>query len=281
MIIFRTKSELARFASETRRSGKVIGLVPTMGYLHEGHLSLIAEAKRRGADEIAVSVFVNPTQFGPNEDFAKYPRDEKADRAKCRKAGATAMFFPTPENMYAPDHSVWVDEEGALSGSLCGARRPGHFRGVCTVVAKLFNLACPHLAVFGRKDFQQAAIIRRMVRDLDFGIDIVVAPIVREASGLAMSSRNTYLSDAERESALALSRSLKTVKAGAWAPQARRIRQTLEQSGLKPDYVEAVDSNTLKPVKKIAAGVTVLLAAYSGKTRLIDNAEFTGGRMVL
>jgi pantoate--beta-alanine ligase len=191
------------------------------------------------------------------------------------------MFFPSPENMYATDHSAWVDEDGALSGSLCGARRPGHFRGVCTVVAKLFNLSRPHLAVFGRKDFQQAAIIRRMVRDLDFGIDIVVAPIVREASGLAMSSRNTYLSDAERESALALSRLLKTVKAGTWAPQARRIRQALEQAGLKPDYVEAVDSDTLKPVKTVVDGVTVLLAAYSGKTRLIDNAEFTGGRMVL
>jgi pantoate--beta-alanine ligase len=246
-----------------------------MGYLHEGHLSLIAEAKRRGADEIAVSVFVNPTQFGPGEDYAKYPRDEKADRAKCRKAGATAMFFPTPGNMYADGHSVWVDEGGALSGSLCGARRPGHFRGVCTVVAKLFNLARPHLAVFGRKDFQQAAIVRRMVRDLDFGIDVVVAPIVREASGLAMSSRNTYLSAAERESALALSRSLKAVKAGAWAPQQRRIRRALEQAGLRPDYVEAVDSDTLKPVKTVAKGVTVLLAAYAGKTRLIDNAEFS------
>jgi pantoate--beta-alanine ligase len=281
MKTFSDPEKFRKWCDSRRASGAKLALVPTMGYLHEGHLSLIAEAKRRGADEIAVSVFVNPTQFGPSEDFAKYPRDEKADRAKCRRAGATAMFFPTPENMYATDHSAWVDEDGALSGSLCGARRPGHFRGVCTVVAKLFNLSRPHLAVFGRKDFQQAAIIRRMVRDLDFGIDIVVAPIVREASGLAMSSRNTYLSDAERESALALSRLLKTVKAGTWAPQARRIRQALEQAGLKPDYVEAVDSDTLKPVKTVVDGVTVLLAAYSGKTRLIDNAEFTGGRMVL
>jgi pantoate--beta-alanine ligase len=274
MRTFSDPEKFRKWCEGRRSAGARLALVPTMGYLHEGHLSLIAEAKRRGADEIAVSVFVNPTQFGPGEDYAKYPRDEKADRAKCRKAGATAMFFPTPGNMYADGHSVWVDEGGALSGSLCGARRPGHFRGVCTVVAKLFNLARPHLAVFGRKDFQQAAIVRRMVRDLDFGIDVVVAPIVREASGLAMSSRNTYLSAAERESALALSRSLKTVKAGAWAPQQRRIRRALEQAGLRPDYVEAVDSDTLKPVKTVAKGVTVLLAAYAGKTRLIDNAEF-------
>jgi pantoate--beta-alanine ligase len=275
MRTFSDPEKFRKWCEGRRSAGARLALVPTMGYLHEGHLSLIAEAKRRGADEIAVSVFVNPTQFGPGEDYAKYPRDEKADRAKCRKAGATAMFFPTPGNMYADGHSVWVDEDGALSGSLCGARRPGHFRGVCTVVAKLFNLARPHLAVFGRKDFQQAAIVRRMVRDLDFGIDVVVAPIVREASGLAMSSRNTYLSAAERESALALSRSLKTVKAGAWAPQQRRIRRALEQAGLRPDYVEAVDSDTLKPVKTVAKGVTVLLAAYAGKTRLIDNAEFS------
>jgi pantoate--beta-alanine ligase len=275
MRTFSDPEKFRKWCEGRRSAGARLALVPTMGYLHEGHLSLIAEAKRRGADEIAVSVFVNPTQFGPGEDYAKYPRDEKADRAKCRKAGATAMFFPTPGNMYADGHSVWVDEDGALSGSLCGARRPGHFRGVCTVVAKLFNLARPHLAVFGRKDFQQAAIVRRMVRDLDFGIDVVVAPIVREASGLAMSSRNTYLSAAERESALALSRSLKAVKAGAWAPQQRRIRRALEQAGLRPDYVEAVDSDTLKPVKTVAKGVTVLLAAYAGKTRLIDNAEFS------
>lgn len=275
MRTFSDPEKFRKWCEGRRSAGARLALVPTMGYLHEGHLSLIAEAKRRGADEIAVSVFVNPTQFGPGEDYAKYPRDEKADRAKCRKAGATAMFFPTPGNMYADGHSVWVDEDGALSGSLCGARRPGHFRGVCTVVAKLFNLARPHLAVFGRKDFQQAAIVRRMVRDLDFGIDVVVAPIVREASGLAMSSRNTYLSAAERESALELSRSLKTVKAGAWAPQQRRIRRALEQAGLRPDYVEAVDSDTLKPVKTVAKGVTVLLAAYAGKTRLIDNAEFS------
>lgn len=281
MKTFSDPEKFRKWCSARRAAGARLALVPTMGYLHDGHLSLIREAKRRGADEIAVSVFVNPVQFGPGEDYEKYPRDEKADRAKCRRAGATAVFLPTPQNMYAPDRSVWVDEDGALSGSLCGARRPGHFRGVCTVVAKLFNLARPDFAVFGRKDFQQAAIIRRMARDLDFGIDVVVAPIVREPSGLAMSSRNSYLSAAEKESALALSASLKTVRPGAWAPQARRIRKMLEMSRLRPDYVEAVDSDTLVPVKKIRDGVTVLIAAYAGKTRLIDNACFTGGRMAL
>jgi pantoate--beta-alanine ligase len=154
--------------------GRRIALVPTMGYLHEGHLSLMAEAKRLGADEIVVSVFVNPVQFGPNEDFDKYPRDEKADLAKCRRAGVTAVFLPAPAGMYPDRHSTYVDEE-SLSGGLCGARRPGHFRGVCTVVAKLFNLVHPHFAVFGQKDYQQAAVIRRMVRDLNFDLDVVVA----------------------------------------------------------------------------------------------------------
>ena len=250
-----------------------------MGALHEGHLSLIAAAKRKGADEIVVSVFVNPTQFGPKEDYAQYPRDHKADAAKCRAAGATAIFFPTPENMYAKDHSVWMVEDGALSGSLCGARRPGHFRGVCTVAAKLFNLAHPNFAVFGQKDFQQAAIIRRMVRDMNFDLEIIVAPIVREPSGLARSSRNAYLSDGERANALALSRTLQELKAqvaakGArpWKALQKRAWAALEKAGLRPDYVEAVDAATLAPVKTLAKGTAVLLAAYAGKTRLIDNA---------
>ena len=208
MKTFNDPAKLQKWARQQRLAGKVIALVPTMGALHEGHLSLIAAAKAKGADEIIVSVFVNPTQFGPKEDYAQYPRDHKADAAKCRKAGATAIFFPTPENMYAPNHSVWMNEDGDLGGSLCGARRPGHFRGVCTVVAKLFNLAHPHFAVFGQKDFQQETIIRRMVRDLNFDLEIVVAPIVREPSGLARSSRNTYLSADEKSRARALSQSL-------------------------------------------------------------------------
>ncbi len=279
MKTFNDPKKLQRWAAAQRLAGKKIALVPTMGALHEGHLSLIAAAKKKGADEIVVSVFVNPTQFGPKEDYAQYPRDHKADAAKCRAAGATAIFFPTPENMYAKDHSVWVVEDGALSGSLCGARRPGHFRGVCTVVAKLFNLAHPNFAVFGQKDFQQATIIRRMVRDLNFDLEIVVAPIVREPSGLARSSRNAYLSDEEHAHALALSRTLQELKsqvakgaARPWKALQRKAWTALEKAGLRPDYVEAVDAETLVPVKTLAKGTAVLLAAYAGKTRLIDNA---------
>ena len=278
MKTFNDPKKLQRWAAAQRLAGKKIALVPTMGALHEGHLSLIAAAKKKGADEIVVSVFVNPTQFGPKEDYAQYPRDHKADAAKCRSAGATAIFFPTPENMYAPDHSVWMVEDGALSGSLCGARRPGHFRGVCTVVAKLFNLTHPNFAVFGQKDYQQATIIRRMVRDMNFDLDIVVAPIVRAPSGLARSSRNAYLSDAERESALALSRALQKLKKLAaegprpWKALQRETWIALDRAGLRTDYVEAVNADTLAPVRKLDKGVVVLLAAYAGKTRLIDNA---------
>ena len=278
MKTFNDPKKLQRWAAARRLAGKKIAIVPTMGALHEGHLSLIAAAKRKGADEIVVSVFVNPTQFGPKEDYAQYPRDHKADAAKCRAAGATAIFFPTPENMYAPDHSVWMVEDGALSGSLCGARRPGHFRGVCTVVAKLFNLAHPNFAVFGQKDYQQATIIRRMVRDMNFDLEIVVAPIVREPSGLARSSRNAYLSDSERESALALSRALQRLKGLAaegprpWKALQRKTWIALDRAGLRTDYVEAVNADTLAPVRKLEKGVVVLLAAYAGKTRLIDNA---------
>ena len=279
MKVFNDPKKLQKWAWTQRLAGRKIALVPTMGALHEGHLSLIAAAKKKGADEIIVSVFVNPTQFGPKEDYAQYPRDHKADAAKCRKAGATAIFFPTPENMYAKDHSVWMNEDGALSGSLCGARRPGHFRGVCTVVAKLFNLAHPNFAVFGQKDFQQETIIRRMVRDMNFDLEIVVAPIVREPSGLARSSRNAYLSDVERENALALSRSLAAAKADVaakgsvrWTTARAKIEKTLTAAGLVVDYIEAVDAETLKPVKTLEKGVAVLLAVYCGKTRLIDNA---------
>ncbi len=278
MKTFNDPKKLQRWTAAQRLAGKKIALVPTMGALHEGHLSLIAAAKKKGADEIVVSVFVNPTQFGPKEDYAQYPRDHKADAAKCRAAGATAIFFPTPENMYAPDHSVWMVEDGALSGSLCGARRPGHFRGVCTVVAKLFNLTHPNFAVFGQKDYQQATIIRRMVRDMNFDLEIVVAPIVREPSGLARSSRNAYLSDAERESALALSRALQKLKKltaegpRPWKALQRETWIALDRAGLRTDYVEAVNADTLAPVRKLDKGVVVLLAAYAGKTRLIDNA---------
>ena len=221
---------------------------------------------------------MNPVQFGPNEDYEKYPRDEKADLAKCRAAGATAVFFPTPANMYLDGHSTYITEE-TLAAGLCGARRPGHFRGVCTVVAKLFNIVHPHLAVFGQKDFQQAAVIRRMVRDLNFDVKISVAPIVREPSGLARSSRNTYLSDDERARAVALSQSLARARADVaakgtmpWRAYRARIVKALEKAGLVVDYVEAVDAETLVPAKSLSKGVAVLLAVWCGKTRLIDNA---------
>ena len=272
MKIFRDPQKLQKWCRERKAAGAKIALVPTMGYLHEGHISLITAAKKRKADEIVVSVFVNPVQFGPNEDYEKYPRDEKADLATCKAAGATAVFFPTPANMYLERHSVYVTEED-LSKGLCGARRPGHFRGVCTVVAKLFNLAHPDFAVFGQKDYQQAQVIRRMARDLNFDVEIVVSPIVREKSGLAKSSRNTYLSEAEKSAALAISQSLKTVKANGArvATEQKRIARTLVNAGLRVDYVEFVDAETLEPVKKVTRGVTVLIAAFSGKTRLIDN----------
>ena len=267
MKVFTEPKKLQKWCKARKLAGKKIALVPTMGYLHEGHLSLIERAKRKGADEIVVSVFVNPVQFCPGEDYEKYPRDEKADLAKCRAAGATAIFFPTPANMYLDRHSVYVNEED-LSKGLCGARRPGHFRGVCTVVAKLFNLAHPDFAVFGQKDYQQVQVIRRMVRDLNFDLEIVVAPIVREPSGLARSSRNTYLSAKEREMALAISRGLRALKPGA---RLSSLVSSLTSSGLRVDYVECVDAETLEPRKRPAKGCCVLVAAYCGKTRLIDN----------
>jgi len=264
MKTFTEPKKLQKWCRQQMLAGKKIALVPTMGYLHEGHLSLIETAKKKGADEVVVSVFVNPVQFCPGEDYEKYPHDEKADLAKCRKAGATAVFFPTPANMYLDRHSVYVNEED-LSKGLCGARRPGHFRGVCTVVAKLFNLAHPDFAVFGQKDYQQAQVIKRMVRDLNFDLEIVVAPIVRESTGLARSSRNTYLSAKEREMALAISKGLRELRGLSG------LRKDLEKAGLKVDYVECVDAETLEPRKKVEKGCCVLVAAYCGKTRLIDN----------
>jgi len=267
MKTFTEPKKLQKWCRERKLAGRKIALVPTMGFLHEGHLSLIAKAKAKGADEIVVSVFVNPVQFCPGEDYEKYPRDEKADLAKCRAAGATAVFFPTPANMYLERHSVYVNEED-LSKGLCGARRPGHFRGVCTVVAKLFNLTHPDFAVFGQKDYQQVQVIKRMVRDLNFDLEIVVAPIVREPSGLARSSRNTYLSPKEKEMALAISRGLKSLKPNS---QLSTLNSQLKAAGLVVDYVSCVDAETLEPRKRPAKGCCVLVAAYCGKTRLIDN----------
>ena len=267
---------MQRWAIEQRAAGHHIGCVPTMGCLHEGHLSLVKQAQAL-ADQVVVTVFVNPTQFGPHEDFSRYPRTLERDLDLCRTAGVQAVFLPQPADMYAADHSVYVVEEKLGSG-LCGAARPGHFRGVCTVVAKLFNLTLPHVAVFGQKDYQQAAIIRRMVRDLNFPVAVVVAPIVREADGLAMSSRNRFLSVDERQRALGLSCALRnaqeTITLGDTdaAALCQRLRATLTDTyGLRVDYVSAVDGTTLEPAARLQPGVVIAIAAFAGKTRLIDN----------
>ncbi len=276
MRIFRQAQELQQFALETRRAGKSIALVPTMGFLHAGHASLIDIARGR-ADVVIVSIFVNPTQFGPGEDLDKYPRDFEHDRLVCEEHGADVIFAPEPGAMYAPDASTWV-EETLLSRPLCGARRPGHFRGVATVVTKLFHLALPDVAVFGRKDAQQLLVIKRMVRDLNFPIEIVAAPLVRGADGLALSSRNRYLSEEEHQRALVLSRSLRAAKpaleeAGISAAPAiiAAIRHEIEAAGGRVDYVEALDVDTLAEPTETTREVLLALAAYFGSTRLIDN----------
>lgn len=274
MQVMRFSCEVTEWAREQHRSGKRIGFVPTMGYLHAGHMSLVEEAKKQ-SDVVCLSIFVNPTQFGPKEDFEAYPRDEENDLRLCREEGVDVVFLPSPDRMYAPDASVFVDEEKLQCG-LCGTRRPGHFRGVCTVVAKLFNIVQPDVAVFGQKDFQQVAVIRRMVRDLNFPIEIFMAPTMREPDGLAMSSRNVYLSPTDRENALGLSRALRSLGAvGQGHPSAEplreQIRNVLEQYGLLEDYVAIVDADTLEPVAHVEPGNVALVAAYCGKTRLIDN----------
>lgn len=269
---------MAEMVDGFRRDGRRVGLVPTMGYLHEGHLSLIRESASR-CDVTVVSIFVNPVQFGANEDFSTYPRDFERDCRLCREAGVHVVFNPPVDDMYAPDRSITVAEE-RLSTGLCGASRPGHFAGVCTVVAKLFNIVRPDVAVFGRKDAQQLAVIRRMVRDLNFRLEIVGAPIVREPDGLAMSSRNVYLSGADRAQALGLHRALDVAVAEA----ARGWRDTASLQeivalflrngypGIDVEYIAFVDAETLESRHSLDEGVTLLaLAAKVGKTRLIDN----------
>ena len=276
MTLLRTPAEMQRWALGARSAGRRIGCVPTMGCLHDGHLSLVRCARER-AGLVVLTLFVNPAQFGPQEDLARYPRTEARDLELCRAAGVDAVFVPAAADMYAPGHSVYVMEE-RLGRGLCGAGRSGHFRGVCTVVAKLFNLTLPHVAVFGRKDFQQAAIVRRMVRDLNFPVEIVVAPTVREADGLAMSSRNRFLDPTQRRQALGLSRCLAAAR-GAWAGGetgatavcARMRARLAEEHGLRVEYVEAVDGTSLDPAPTLRPGVVLAVAAFAGDTRLIDN----------
>ena len=251
-----------------------------MGALHEGHLALIRRARvlAGGEGTVTVSIFVNPTQFGPKEDFSRYPRPIKEDAALCREAGVDLLFTPTAEAMYAPDHSTWVDE-GLLSGVLCGASRPGHFRGVCTVVSKLFNILGPDIAVFGKKDAQQLAIVRRMVRDLNFPVKIVGLDTVRESDGLALSSRNRYLTPEEREQAPILRQALLSARK-AWsegctpAKLRQRVVSAIEKAPLTAiDYVEVCDAETLGAPGPNSKGLLIAVAVFFGKTRLIDNLE--------
>ena len=264
--------------SRKHAGGRCI-LVPTMGALHRGHLELIRVAREHAGKngEVAVSIFVNPLQFEPGSDFEQYPRPEKADEDFCRDAGVDLLFRPSPTEMYAENGSVYI-EETSLSETLCGKSRPGHFRGVCTVVAKLFNIIFPDAAVFGEKDFQQLAIVRRMVRDLNFKIDIIGVPTVREEDGLAYSSRNQYLSAEERKQAAVLRRALLAgadrTKAGERSAKTivDLVRGMIEQTPLaRIDYVDLVDAETLQARDMVEPNSLLVLAVFFGKTRLIDN----------
>lgn len=274
MQVTKTVKETRDIVKEWKRQGLTVGLVPTMGFLHEGHASLIKKAREEN-DRVAVSVFVNPTQFGPNEDLEAYPRDFERDSALCESIGADLVFHPEPEDMY-DNPCAYVSIE-KLSDNLCGKTRPIHFRGVCTVVSKLFNIITPDRAYFGQKDAQQLAIIKKMVKDLNFDIEIVGCPIVREEDGLAKSSRNTYLNGEERKAALCLSRSVvkgqEIIKKGMKSEKLLgEMTAVINAEPLaKIDYVSAVDALTMEPVDEIDRPVLVAMAVYIGKTRLIDN----------
>jgi pantoate--beta-alanine ligase len=269
--------EMAAWADDARRRGERIAFVPTMGYLHAGHVALLEEARRRG-DRLALSIFVNPIQFGPKEDLARYPRDLPGDLAKAAGAGTDVAFVPEAKDMYEPAFQTFVQVR-ELEQGLCGARRPGHFVGVATVVCKLFNVVKPHVAVFGEKDFQQLAVVRRMATDLSIDVEIVGLPTVREPDGLAMSSRNSYLAPAERARAVALSRGLFAARdrhaAGERDAAALVAAATAEIAAAfdRIDYVEVRDAETLAPVTTIERPAVILAAAFLGATRLIDNVR--------
>lgn len=281
--VLRTVAEVKAWAAGLRREGRRLALVPTMGFLHEGHLSLMREGRSR-ADVVATSIFVNPTQFGPKEDLSRYPRDLSGDVAKCASAGVDVVFAPEdPQAMYPPGYQTYVEVTDVSQG-LCGERRPGHFRGVATIVTQLLCLFRPEVALFGEKDYQQLQVIRALNRDLHLGADIVGMPTVREPDGLAMSSRNAYLSPEERQRALSLSRGLKaaqallregTREAGALVGA---VRRELAAAGLREDYVELVDAERLTSLASVAPGQSarLLVAAFSGTTRLIDNMPLAG-----
>lgn len=276
MKIFRSIGEMRAACHDLRKANRRLGLVPTMGALHAGHLSLVRAAKA-ACGAVAVSIFVNPTQFGPNEDLAQYPRNFDRDCEMLEKESIELLFAPSPEEMYGSGGITWVTVEG-LSDKLDGRSRPGHFRGVTTIVAKLFHIIEPDVAFFGQKDAAQVAVIRQMVRTLDFAVEIVACPIVREPDGLAMSSRNRYLDPLQRQQALVLLRSLMRVKelwesGGSDAAQlaAAGKEEVKKESGVRLDYFEIVNQNTLDPVPDVSQGALVAVAAFLGSTRLIDN----------
>ena len=277
MQVTKTVNETRKLVKGWKKEGKSVGLVPTMGFLHEGHASLVQKCREEN-DIVVVSVFVNPTQFGPNEDLEAYPRDFERDSALCESLGTDLIFHPEPEEMYQ-DPCAYVNIR-TLSETLCGKSRPIHFQGVCTIVSKLFHIVAPDRAYFGQKDAQQLAIIRKMVKDLDFDVEIVGCPIIREDDGLAKSSRNTYLNAEERKAALCLSQAAKkgqeVITKGCDAEDVLQPMVALIEGEpmAKIDYVSMVDALTMQPVEKVESDVLVAMAVYIGKTRLIDNFIF-------
>ncbi len=276
-LVWTTPAQVRAWVKAVQGRGQTLALVPTMGFLHDGHVSLMREGARR-ADVVAATIFVNPTQFGPKEDLSRYPRDPEGDLAKCAAAGAAGVYMPEPTTVYPPGYQTYVNVE-EISQSLDGASRPGHFRGVATVVTKLLSLFRPDVALFGEKDYQQLQVISRLARDLELGVEIVGMPTIREADGLAMSSRNAYLSAEERHRALGVSKGL--FKAQALAAQGEgdvellrsTIRDELVAVGAREDYVAIVDAVSLQPLTELVVGVPAraLVAAFMGATRLIDN----------
>jgi pantoate--beta-alanine ligase len=276
MRVIRGVRQMQNVALSARRSGKTIGLVPTMGALHEGHLSLIRQA-RRDNDLVVVSIFVNPAQFGPGEDFKKYPRNLVKDAKLCRAEGADIIFYPDKKEVYPPGYRTYIEVEG-LSDVLCGRSRPGHFKGVATIVAKFFNIVQPDTAYFGQKDAQQSVIIKRMAEDMNMPVKVMVMPTVREPGGLALSSRNTYLNSKQKRDAFILSRSLDF--AGYLIRNGLRDTNRIivamkklicKKRSISVDYISIVDYETLEPLKRIKGKCLIALAARVGKTRLIDN----------
>ena len=287
MRIVTSVATMQRLAMEWNRRGAPVGFVPTMGYLHEGHVSLVRKARQRAGKRgvVVVSIYVNPTQFAPTEDLANYPRDLQRDKKLCRAAGVDVVFVPGDQQMYpaqqGAEYSTYVVEE-ILSRGMEGVSRPTHFRGVATGVAKLFNIVRPDVAVFGAKDFQQAAIVKRMARDLNFPVKIIVAPTVREANGLALSSRNKYLSADERGQAVALWQAIQqarqAVRTSTQSIPASRLNSELKwlietRPAARVDYIEFFDPDTLQPMAKVRRGARIALAVFVGKTRLIDNGK--------